>query len=885
MGWPWAPASEVTNPHGFNLGANAILGYTCVTAQCAVLNIDASGNPSQIYGTLWPNSMGGGNTPAVFLANANGIIVGTSGRIVASAGVGLIGANLNNPTSINDFVGNNGWVAPAAPSYGTSFVGFGTVPTTGNVTIAGKINGDLALNKEALYIIVAGNIVDVLNTGSLFGRTVLLSAGLVATPTAASVGGASGQTVNRLWNVDAGVEQACCAVGPLPGNLSLAAGATGNVVNEGSIAAVNGVVDREWISIQAKGSVRSGIQGDSNPLVGLFSDRGIEIDLYSNTGRVALYNAVSGYTSNKSLNGMVVNRNAVNSGFAPDVVIDALTPGSQASSVASVNGIVIFGGNVDIRSTINHRSKADGGIQSDEGLYITASNSVTIGAAVGGVGNVEIESGGPLTIAGNVLANTDGMFGGGILVENAGAGAPTTISGNMTVLGPQTDDVEVFTRGPTTISGNLAGPGNVFVGNYGLKPGNRTTISGNIAAGHVVTILNGTSPTNVPLTISGSVVATDNVLIYNYGASAGNTTTISGNVTSVGGNVVVAHYGLPSGSLTVTGSLSAMYDVSVFSDGHAWIGSLAAGRDVLATVLGTGLTLDGPWTAGNAIDLFSPLALARLTPAAVLTAPSATLEGLSFTGVNLGGAPYANLGQKPAAQIVTNDLEVTLTGSINGPVASNTNWLLNSMDVAPLATLAPVFVSVTAGGSGFQAVNLHVHGDAIVDSGATRTPFVGVPLTTGGLPAGGIQGNLGSQLILQADGYMQVWGTPTLTLFGPPLAFQWPGGAVFRAGTTLQTFAPVYNAWSTASPPFGGLFFEAPYTALGGYLAVSGTAWANFSSRPVTGDPAVYQIRQVAPNAFAFAATTAFVKNAYSNTVTGGTVCTTTGPSTWMACP
>ncbi len=53
----------------------------------------------------------------------------------------------------------------------------------------------------------------------------------------------------------------------------------------------------------------------------------------------------------------------------------------------------------------------------------------------------------------------------------------------------------------------------------------------------------------------------------------------------------------------------------------------------------------------------------------------------------------------------------------------------------------------------------------------------------------------------------------------------------------------------------------------------------------VTGDPTVYQIRQIAPNAFGFAATTAFVQNAYSNTVTGGAVCTTTGPTTWVACP
>jgi hypothetical protein len=154
------------------------------------------------------------------------------------------------------------------------------------------------------------------------------------------------------------------------------------------------------------------------------------------------------------------------------------------------------------------------------------------------------------------------------------------------------------------------------------------------------------------------------------------------------------------------------------------------------------------------------------------------------------------------------------------------------MDIMPLVTLAPVFVSVTANGGGFQAVNLKVLGDMIFDTAATRTPFIGVPLTTGGFPAGGLQGNLGSQLITQSTGYTKIIGTPTLTLFGPPVAAQWPGGASFIAGTTLELLTPFYNAWSVASPPFGGVFFVAPYIALSGYIATSGTAWANFSTKP-----------------------------------------------------
>ena len=71
--------------------------------------------------------------------------------------MGLIGANLDSATSRNEFVGNNGWLIPAAPAYGNAYVSFGTVPTTGNVTIAGAINGDVVLNKEAPYILVAAS--------------------------------------------------------------------------------------------------------------------------------------------------------------------------------------------------------------------------------------------------------------------------------------------------------------------------------------------------------------------------------------------------------------------------------------------------------------------------------------------------------------------------------------------------------------------------------------------------------------------------------------------------------------------------------------------------------------------------------------------------------
>jgi len=900
---------DMINPHGFNLGANATMYFGAISPGSAVLNIDSSGNPSQIFGNLISTAgpiaavaplLACGAcafAPAIFVANGNGIVVGAGARIVAPTGVGLIGANMDTGTSINEFIANNTWLMPAAPALGTSFISYGAsqVSAKSNVEIAGAINGDFVMNTPAQYVLLAGNDVTVMNTGNVFGKNISIFAGLVATDALTNVAGLSNQTVNRLWNVDTGLMSVVPDVDTYAGSMTKTGG-TGNIINEGSLSAA-GTVPNEWILAQAAGNIRSGILGDMDVLRGFFSDQGGFLESYSDTSTVEVYNVVSGYTTNKVLPFFSVNFFAANnSGFRSDVVINAITPGVQPSSIVTTDeasifpptdaSVIVYGGNITIDSTINHQPNPPG-VAGPWDLLINGSKSVTINADVGAGDDVRVTSKGPLVISGNVLANTDGDASGGVYIANTLAGASTTISGIVVAPGTSTDGINITTLGPTTISGNMGSNYDINITNNGTGAGNFTDISSSvILAVNDINVTQALSPANAPITISGGMLALDDINVYNFGTSAGNTTTISGALVA-SDNINILHYGLFTGSLTVSGSLSAGTDVNMLSDGNATLGGMGitAGDDIIAVVGGTMLNIDGPWTAGDYTNITFPLALAKLNPAGVITSPTISLLGLSFQGVNSSWMPYVDASEKPANQLVTNTLLAVLGGSMNAPIAGNTNWLLNSMDIAPLFTLAPVVVSVSAVGGTFQAVNLQVLGDMLANSGTTTTPFIGVPLTTGGFPAGGLQGNLGSQLILQSTGYMQVLGSPTLSLFGPPLAFQWPGGAVFKAGTTLQTFAPIYNAWSTNSPPYGGLFFEAPVISLWSYLAVSGTAWANFSSQPVTGDPNVYQIRKLSDTAFGFEATSAFVKNAYSNSVTGGFVCSQLGPTTWVDCP
>ena len=357
-------------------------------------------------------------------------------------------------------------------------------------------------------------------------------------------------------------------------------------------------------------------------------------------------------------------------------------------------------------------------------------------------------------------------------------------------------------------------------------------------------------------------------------------------MTSGDGSIYIYHYGIFNSQLTITGALTADDDICRHSGGNASVAVMNAGSDIDIEIFGTSLMLNGALTAGDDVDINALFGTTKALPAAVITAPSVYLDVLHFVGVNASGDTYVNLGEKPAAQIVTNMLDVDITGSINAPIAGNTNWLDNGLTVAPLDPLDPVWVSVSATGGGFQAINLGVTGNMVADSGTTTTPFIGVPLTTGGFPAGGLQGNVGSSMILQASGSLTLVGMPTGSPFAPPLAFQFPGGLAFKAGTTLMTTTPVYNAWTTVAIPFQGQWYEAPSIIIGSFLATSGNTWTNFSTAPVSGFPTTYQIREINPSSFGFAlAPEAVHKNTYSAAIMGGPICMTGGPTTFTVCP
>jgi filamentous hemagglutinin family protein len=104
----WGSGSDInpTRAGGFNLGPDSRLTFNDGTGGhgAAVLNIDSTGSPSQIYGRLT------GNGTSIFVANPNGIIVGSGASISSTASVGLIG-NTTVAGTGSDFDGSAASIA------------------------------------------------------------------------------------------------------------------------------------------------------------------------------------------------------------------------------------------------------------------------------------------------------------------------------------------------------------------------------------------------------------------------------------------------------------------------------------------------------------------------------------------------------------------------------------------------------------------------------------------------------------------------------------------------------------------------------------------------------------------------------------------------------
>ena len=617
----------------------------------------------------------------------------------------------------------------------------------------------------------------------------------------------------------------------------------------------------------ANGGITSGTQGSTDQLVGFFADSGMYLN---STGKVSLFNVNTGFTTGVTLPFLWINQFG---GYGGDVLIDALTPAAQPSSITTTGPVAIKGGDIVINSTVNFQP----GINTTN-LDIVSTKSFTTGpngALAAGI-NVNITNSGAGGINTGASIISGANFGGGsVNITNKNIGASTTIGGLLETFTASggADDVNVTVNGPLTMTGGAFAWDNVNINN--LQKNAVTMFSGpNFEAfgGNVNIGVTG------PLTVANNLVADSNdVNIIQNSLTGGQTTTISGNVFAEG-TIFIENNGGSSTNLNISGDLTVgpaggTSQVIVLSGGNLSMGKVSAvggGDNIFLEALGTKVMLNGPETAGNDWEIFAPSATTKLVPTAVIQAGDVvTLTALNFTGVNAAGNPYVNAAEKPAAQIIANFVNATLYGSINGPIAGNTNWPLNAMWIKALDPSFPVFLSVSAIGGGFQAINLGITGDAFVNSGLTRTPFDTVGFVSSILLPPPLVANGGSSLILQATGNMDVVGNGAPFLLAPN-AFEFPGGVVFIAGGVLTSQVPIYNAWTTNALQFQGIFKQGASIVDNSYNATNTNSWVNYSVLPVTGPGNSYRIVQSVPGLFQFVLDPLIVhKNTYTLVLTG----------------
>ena len=169
----WGSGTDInpTGIAGFNLGSSSHLTFNDGTGGqgAAVLNIDSSGNPSQIFGQLT------GNGTSIFVANPNGIIVGSTARISSTANVGLIGNTLK---SSGNFDGTASSIAYSGTGGDVTVIRGAKVSGT-SVLVAGggNVNVDLSAFTGATGSTTLNAGVASANAGADNGAAVLTTSG------------------------------------------------------------------------------------------------------------------------------------------------------------------------------------------------------------------------------------------------------------------------------------------------------------------------------------------------------------------------------------------------------------------------------------------------------------------------------------------------------------------------------------------------------------------------------------------------------------------------------------------------------------------------------------------------------------------------------------
>lgn len=687
---------------GFNIGASAAVIFNNNSAGTAqVLNVDVTGNPTQIYGALSATTGGSaiaGDAPTIFVANANGIVVGNGAVINAPTGLGLVNADLSGSAAQSlatmgvlplSFQGATGGVSISA---GADLHGIGSfllVAGAGTVNIAGNVGTTATEPNVPLYI--DGGVGGYASATSGFQQQ--------------ETGTASSLSTLTTGNYNNGfVYQGA----PTTVNLNL--GTTQSAYNlvGGSMIGVNG-------DLNVSGNIANIAQSDIS-WAGTFTNTGI---LQSGTQDGVSLAPYTGYTDLTSRQGIYSNTSmAAKGGFV-----------NASAAILNAGDYLSFtGASFDNEGTINL-----GGSSNNEMTITATQGNITLGGAISLI-NTGTTASPNHPYLDYVDLYADSIVGQTVNINTALAGVTSTVYVDTTNLNVNAPVSVSSTNGsfnfaakgssntsaaPVMNSMNVSSTGSISAGDVyigttsnGSQSVTNLTVNGSIAAtapgGKVLMGYNNTLSTPAYWAINNvsgaGSISGDNIDFANLIGSVNNIT--SGQILSNGFQLMAGPSGSSNVSVSMVGNHPQGFNVKV------------AGNVVLDSG-GTSATSE----TGNGFQVTPP---ANLNSRLVVQATGNMLVNAGTAGMNGGEFQVPGLVYLLANQSLTVNTTIDNAYTTNAPVGYGV-WLLSPV----INDLYPIF---TNGNSGVNFMNTN-YGYASSINGAN--PAVQATETSlGSIPTG-----------------------------------------------------------------------------------------------------------------------------------------------------
>jgi autotransporter-associated beta strand protein len=341
-------------------------------------------------------------------------------------------------------------------------------------------------------------------------------------------------------------------------------------------------------------------------------------------------------------------------------------------------------------------------------------SSFTFNAIVNNVGTISNTS--PTSVSGNQPITFSGGIGSNVtgIIQNS-IKSPTIVSGLLNVASGGTTLTNTSGTKALTISGGVAGTGNLILNNNSATDGGITLTTANVTnAGTITNSGTGTGAVSIDAVIGSSVTG----VVQNSGTSQ---------LTLNAANTYAGPTTISAGTLKLgaAGSIAASPTISVAAGGVFDVSSVTGGFQ-----LASGQTLKGGGAVNGAVTVASGSTLQPgSSPGTLSTAGEAWSNGgnynwMIYNATGTAGAGYSQLaitGTLNLASLTANGFNLNLW-SLSGIGPDVNGNALNFNNASPAAwTIA----TTTAGITGFNADNFSIHTTANNGTGGFSNALAG----------------------------------------------------------------------------------------------------------------------------------------------------------------